>query len=76
MWVIVVLIIKCVHFSLIPRPSPRFYLAAVEETRFDFSLNKIWEEAWKQGYVYFTLISDYYLCGLPTVVLSVPRLTL
>jgi len=34
-------ILVLAHPSLVPRPPPRFYLAAVE---------KIWAEAWERGY--------------------------
>ena len=34
--------------SLVPRPPPRLYLAAVEKSLRD----KVWAEAWERGYVY------------------------
>ena len=50
--------------SLVPRPPPRLYLAAVEKSR-----EKVWAEAWERGY--FTL--PPYLLG--TIVLADCTLT-
>ena len=39
----------CSSGSLVPRPPPRFYLAAVEKKSPQLR-DKIWAEAWEQGY--------------------------
>ena len=41
------------YCSLVPRPPPRFYLAAMEKNQFSPRLgDKIWAEAWERGYIY------------------------
>jgi len=48
--------------SLVPRPPPRFYLAAVEK-----NWDKIWAEAWERGYTTCTVTCNL-LQSNPTAV--------
>ena len=59
-WVSSVCVCVGVCVSLVPRPPPRIYLAAVEKKQFlpIFSTAASWAEAWERGCVYVLIISS------------------
>ena len=51
---------QCLLPSLVPRPLPRFYLAAMEKN--PRLRDKIWAEAWERGYLLPTCMLHYSSC--------------
>ena len=51
---------QCLLPSLVPRPPPRFYLAAIEKN--PRLRDKIWGEAWERGYLLLTCMLHYSSC--------------